>query len=148
MNTSLSDHFLHFTFQTTVCDLGVTLDSALTFSQHISNLTRSSYFQLRRLRTIRKAVSVPIFTSIVHAFDCSLTGGSSLSLGLGQLWLNLDPFRLLTLRFGIAFHHQLVLHSYHPIFLLPYHFLKLVSLLGANETKSAYVGPRLFRGAI
>src|SRR6218665_81257 len=51
--------------------VSVTLDSALTFSQHISNLTRSSYFQLRRLRTIRKAVSVPIFTSIVHAFVCS-----------------------------------------------------------------------------
>src|SRR6218665_2238412 len=64
----LSDRFPHFTFHTTVRDLGVTLDSALTFSQHISNLTRSSYFQLRRLRTIRKAVSVPIFTSIVHAF--------------------------------------------------------------------------------
>src|SRR6218665_2106073 len=51
----LSDRFPHFTFQTTVRDLGVTLDSALTFSHHISNLTRSSYFQLRRLRTIRKA---------------------------------------------------------------------------------------------
>src|SRR6218665_1134052 len=38
---------------------------------HISNLTRFSYFQLRRLRTIRKAVSVSIFTSIVHAFVCS-----------------------------------------------------------------------------
>src|SRR6218665_3449094 len=60
----LSDRFPHFTFHTTVRDLGVTLDSALTFSQHISHLTRSSYFQLRRLRTIRKAVSVPIFTSI------------------------------------------------------------------------------------
>ncbi len=49
--------FPHFAFHTTVRDLGVTLDSALTFSQHISNLTRSSYFQLRRLRTIRKACS-------------------------------------------------------------------------------------------
>jgi len=68
----LSDRFPHFTFQTTVRDLGVTLDSALTFSQHISNLTRSSYFQLRRLRTIRKSVSVSIFTSILHALVCSM----------------------------------------------------------------------------
>src|SRR6218665_2919736 len=52
----------------TSTDLGVTLDSALAFSQHISNLTCSSYFQLRRLS---KAVSVPIFTSILHAFVCS-----------------------------------------------------------------------------
>src|SRR6218665_2909311 len=55
----------------TSTDLGVTLDSALAFLHHISNLTFSSYFQLRRLRTIRKAVSVPIFTSILHAFVCS-----------------------------------------------------------------------------
>ena len=35
-----------------------------------------------------------------------------------------------------------------PIFLCPYLFLKLVSFLGANRTKSASVGPRLLRGAI
>src|SRR6218665_1948794 len=87
----LSDRFPHFTFHTTVRDLGVTLDSALTFSQHISNLTRSSYFQLKRLRTICKAVSVPIFTSIVHAFVCSridycnslLIGSSGITTGAG-----------------------------------------------------------------
>src|SRR6218665_2575700 len=85
----LSDGFPHFTFHTTVCDLGVTLDSALTFSQHISNLTRSSYFQLRRLRTIRKAVSVPIFTSIVHAFVCSrIDYCNSLLIGLPKTRLS------------------------------------------------------------
>src|SRR6218665_1073264 len=62
---------MYVLFQTTVRDLGVTLDSALTFSQHISNLTRSSYFQMRRLKTIRKAVSIPTSTSIVYAFVCS-----------------------------------------------------------------------------
>jgi len=53
-------------------------------------------------------------------------GGSSLSLGPGQPWPCLDLFPLLALVFGIAFHLQLVLLSYHPIFLRPYHFLKLV----------------------
>src|SRR6218665_2193183 len=67
----LFDRFHHFTFHISVRYLAVTLDSALPFSQHISNLTRSSYFQLRRLKTIRKTVSVPGFTSIVHAFVCS-----------------------------------------------------------------------------
>jgi len=43
---------------------------------------------------------------------------------------------LLALPFGIAFHHQLVLHSYHQIFLLPSHFLKLVSFLGLIESKA------------
>src|SRR6218665_3950688 len=69
--------------------MGVTLDSELTFSQNISNLTRSSYFQLRRLRTIRKAVSVPIFTSIVHAFVCSRIGYcNSLLIGLPKTRLS------------------------------------------------------------
>src|SRR6218665_1702491 len=85
----LSYRFPHFTFHTTVRDLGVTLDSALTFSQNISNLTRSSYFQLRRLRTIRKAVSVHIFTSIVHAFVCSrIDYCNSLPIGLPKTRLS------------------------------------------------------------
>jgi len=45
-------------------------------------------------------------------------------------------------------HLQLVLLSCHPIFLRHYHFLKLVSFLGANRTKSASVCPWLLRGAI
>src|SRR6218665_752716 len=42
----------------------------------------------------------------------------------------------------------LVLLSYHPIFLRPYHSLKLVSFLGTDRTKSASVCPWLLRGAI
>ena len=61
----------------------------------------------------------------------------------------LRPLRpLLLLLFGIPFHLQLVLLSHHPIFLHPYHFLKLVSFLGANRTKSASVCLWLLRGAI
>src|SRR6218665_3625644 len=45
------------------------------------------------------------------------TGGSFLSLGLRQPWPCLDLLPLLPLLFGIAFHLQLVLLSYHPIFL-------------------------------
>ena len=92
---------VHFTFQTTVRDFGVTWESALTFSQHISNLTRSSYIQLRRLRTIRKAVSVPIFTSIVHVFVCSrIDYCNSLLVGFPKPRLSPDylPFRLYSTR--------------------------------------------------
>src|SRR6218665_363567 len=65
-----------------------------------------------------------------------------------ELASNFYLFPLLPLLFGIAFHLQLVLRSCYPIFLRPYHFLKLVSFLGANRTKSASVGPRLLRGPI
>src|SRR6218665_836972 len=74
--------------------------------------------------------------------------GCPTSLGLGQPWPCLDLFPLLALLFGIAFHLQLVLLPYHPIFLRPCHFLKSVSLLGANRTKSASVCSWLLRGAI
>src|SRR6218665_1973298 len=40
---------------------------------------------------------------------------------------------------SFAIHLQLVLRSYHRICLRPYHFLKLVSFLGANRNKSASV---------
>jgi len=67
-------------------------------------------------------------------------GGTSLSLELGRLlWLNLDSFPLLALPFGIAFHLQLVLLSYLPMFLRPYLFLKLVSFLGATRTTAVEV---------
>src|SRR6218665_2358879 len=76
-------------FLTTVRDLGITLDSALTFSQHISKLTLSFYFQLRRLRTIRKAVTVPIFTSILHVFVYSrIDYWNSLLIGLPKTRLS------------------------------------------------------------
>src|SRR6218665_3012015 len=94
------------------------------------------------------AVTPSDFRPLPHSFVlyAPWTGGSFLSLGLGQPCLDLFP--LLPLLFGIAFLLQLVLLSYHPIFLCPYHFLKLVSFFGANRTKSASVCPWLLRGAI
>src|SRR6218665_3222424 len=90
------------------------------------------------------------FRPLLHPFVlyAPWTGGSFLSFGLGQPWPCLDLLPLLPLLFGIAFHLQLVLLSYHPIFLRPYHFLKLVSFLGANRTTSASVCLWLLRGAI
>ena len=61
----------NFTFSSSVRDLGVTLDSELTFADHISLLTRSCYYQLRHLRAIRRSVSPKVFLTIVHAFVCS-----------------------------------------------------------------------------
>ena len=50
--------------------MGVTLDSTLSFSEHLLHLTRSCYYHLRRLRAIRRSVSSSVFTTIVHAFIC------------------------------------------------------------------------------
>ena len=93
-------------------------------------------------------VSIHNIFTIVTKSDAPWIGGSFMSLGLGQPWPCLDLLPLLLLLFGIAFHLQLVLLSYHPICLRPNHFLKLVSFLGANRTKSASVCLWLLRGAI
>ena len=122
-----------------------------------SNLHKNECFRQKRMseHTVCSATEAFHYTcSITRVRHNSLHKVQSfelpclLSLLLGQLWLNLDPFRLVALLFGIAFHHQLVLLSYHPIFLLPYHFLKLLSFLWANRTKISAVGPWLLKGAI
>ena len=85
----LSQTFPQFTFSTSVRDLGVTLDCSLTFSTHVTNLTRSSYFHLRRLRSIRRSVSLSTMTSIVHAFVCSrIDYCNSLLIGLPKVRLS------------------------------------------------------------
>ena len=66
----LTSLYPDFTFSSSVRDLGVTLDSTLSFSEHLLNLTRSCYYHLRRLRAIRRSVSSAVFTTIVHAFVC------------------------------------------------------------------------------
>jgi hypothetical protein len=69
--TSLScPQCTHFTFSSSVRDLGATLDSTLSFSDHLSQLTRSCYYHLRRLRAIRRSVSSSVFKTVVHAFIC------------------------------------------------------------------------------
>jgi len=86
---SLASLFPDFTFSSSVRDLGVTLDSALTFTGHLSLLTRSCYYQLRRLRAIRRSVSSKVFTTMVHAFVSSrIDYCNSVLIGLPKVRLS------------------------------------------------------------
>ena len=51
-----------------VRDLGVFIDDKLTFKQHVARLVSSCFFQLRRLRQVRRCVSRPILKQLVHSF--------------------------------------------------------------------------------
>src|SRR6218665_1253594 len=51
----LAAQFPQFTLLTSVRDLGVTLDNLLSFSAHISNVSRSSFYHLRRVRAARRS---------------------------------------------------------------------------------------------
>jgi hypothetical protein len=84
----LAKHFPQFTFVANVRDLGVTIDNTLSFSTHIANISRSSFYHLRRLRAIRRSLSSSIFSTMVHAFICSrIDYCNSLLIGLPKLRL-------------------------------------------------------------
>ena len=56
---------------TVVRDLGVYIDSQLTMKQHISHVTQVCFFQLRRLRQIRRFLGPDTTTRLVLAFIIS-----------------------------------------------------------------------------
>ena len=47
-----------------VRDLGVFIDDELTFKQHVARLVSSCFFQLRRLRQVRRRVSRPVLKQL------------------------------------------------------------------------------------
>ena len=55
-------------FQTTVGNLGVTIDSQMTMTAHVRRICRTSFYQLRQLRTVRRSLSSEACTTLVHAF--------------------------------------------------------------------------------
>ena len=52
-------------------DLGVLLDEELSMKQHISKVTSSCSFQLRRLKRVRRILGPQITTSLITAFVTS-----------------------------------------------------------------------------
>src|SRR6218665_1948101 len=68
---SLAIKYPHFTFSSSVRDLGVTLDQGLTFVRHINRLCRSCYYQIRQLRVVSRSLSPPAASTLVHAFVVS-----------------------------------------------------------------------------
>jgi len=58
-------------FTNNVNDLGVLLDSQLTMADHISAFSRSCFFQLRQLRSIKQSLTLEATKTLVHAFVSS-----------------------------------------------------------------------------
>jgi hypothetical protein len=52
-------------------NLGVHFDINLNMKQHINNVCRQCYFQLRQLRVIRKNLPSPVVKTLLHAFISS-----------------------------------------------------------------------------
>jgi hypothetical protein len=56
---------------TSVRNLGVIFDSNLTMAEHVNNVTRACFYQLRQLRFIRHSLSDDAARMLVHAFIAS-----------------------------------------------------------------------------
>src|SRR6218665_1028091 len=86
---ALTSAFPHFTFSSTVRDLGVTLDQELTLAPHINSLCHACYYQLRQLRTVSRSLTTTAAATLVHSFVTSrLDYCSSLYIGLPATLLN------------------------------------------------------------
>lgn len=71
--------------QSNVCSLGVHLDSQLTMRTHVQHICRSSFYQLRQLRSVRSSLSETSCSALVHAFvTSSLDYCNSLLAGIGD----------------------------------------------------------------
>lgn len=70
---------------TVVRNLGVYFDDHLNMHQHINNITRQSYFQLRQLRVVSRSLSKDALKMLLHAFVFSrLDYCNSLFYGLPE----------------------------------------------------------------
>jgi len=71
-----------------VCDLGVYLDVELTMKHHVNCVTSNRFFQLRRLRQIRRVAGPDVITRLVSAFVLSrLDYSNAVLAGLPQTTL-------------------------------------------------------------
>ncbi|KAI5628111.1 hypothetical protein C0J50_8255, partial [Silurus asotus] len=75
------------TTNSTVKDLGVLLDSKLSFKNHINQVTKTAFFHLRNISKLRNMLSISDAEKLVHAFMTSridycnaLLGGCPASL--------------------------------------------------------------------
>ena len=57
--------------QSTVNNLGVTIDSQLTMKDHVRRTCIACFYQLHQLRVVRRSISPEVCASRVHAFISS-----------------------------------------------------------------------------
>ena len=64
----LLKRFPGIVFESSVVDLGVVIDHELKMNAHVGIMTRSCFYQLRQLRTIRQSLSDDATRMLIHSF--------------------------------------------------------------------------------
>ena len=71
-------------------DLGVIIDDLLSVKDHVQRICRSSFYQLRQLRAVRKSLSMESCEALIHAFVSSrLDYCNSLLYGINKFQLDM-----------------------------------------------------------
>ena len=65
---ALLQRFPGIVFETSVIDLGVVIDEELKMDAHVGRITRSCFYQLRQIRTIRQSLSDSAIRTLIHSF--------------------------------------------------------------------------------
>ena len=55
-------------FETSIMDLGVVIDEEVKMDVHVGRITRSCFYQLRQIRTIRQSLSDNATRTLIHSF--------------------------------------------------------------------------------
>ena len=77
-------------FQSSVNDLGVIIDDLLSMKDHVQRICRSSFYQLRQLRAVRKSLSMESCEALIHAFVSSrLDYCNSMLYGINKFQLDM-----------------------------------------------------------
>ena len=64
-------------------NLGLIVDDSLSLEEHVSSISKSCYYHIRRIAKIRKYLSEDSTAALVHAFiTCRLDNGNALLYGL------------------------------------------------------------------
>ena len=71
--TSISSRNAQIPFKQSVKNLGFTLDCHLSLNAHVSNISRTCYFELRRLASIRRFLTSTATATLVSTFVLSRT---------------------------------------------------------------------------
>ena len=80
---SLHFRFPHIHFSSSVRDLGIVVDPSLSFTDQVNSVSRSCFYHLRQLRSIRSSLSLHAITTLIHALICTRVDfGNAAYIGL------------------------------------------------------------------
>lgn len=71
LTTSLHLRFPNIQFSTSACDLRIVLDRSLAFTNQVYSISRSCFYHMCQLRSLRRSLTLHGITTLVQAMTCT-----------------------------------------------------------------------------